>query len=137
MDFANYEEGVIYKIYCKDPSVKNFYIGSTVDFHKRKIAHKTSYNNENCKSHNLLLYNFIRDNGGWDNWNIEIIEKIKFIYRTELREKEKFWIEKEESSLNVGIILTKEEREKKKEEKKQYQREYQKKYIEKYKKLKN
>ena len=134
MDFANYEEGVIYKIYCKDPSVKNLYIGSSVNFHKRKMAHKSSCNNENCKNYNLLLYNFIRDNGGWDNWNTEIIEKIKFIYRTELREKEKFWIEKEKSSLNVGIILTKEDKEKKKEE---YQEEYQKKYIEKYKKLKN
>ncbi len=115
MDFANYEEGVIYKIYCKDNSVKNIYIGSTVDFHKRTIAHKSSCNNKDCKKYNLPLYNFIRDNGGWDNWSIEIIEEIKFIYRTKLREKEKFWIEKEKSSLNVGIILTKEEKEKRKD----------------------
>lgn len=115
MDFANYEEGVIYKIYCKDNSVKNIYIGSTVNFHKRKIAHKSSCNNEDCTNYNLPVYNFIRDNGGWDNWSIEIIEEIKFIYRTELREKEKFWIEKEQSSLNVGIILTKEEKEKRKD----------------------
>ena len=134
MDFANYEEGVIYKIYCKDPSVKNLYIGSSVNFHKRKMAHKSVVYNENAKHHNLLLYEFIRDNGGWDNWNIDIIEKIKFIYRTELREKEKFWIEKEKSTLNVGIILTKKEKEKREEEKR---KEYQKQYIEKCKKLKN
>ena len=40
----NFDNACIYKIQCKDPSVKDIYIGSTCRFNKRKIEHKSRYN---------------------------------------------------------------------------------------------
>ena len=56
----------LYKIFKEGD--ENFYIGSTNDFVKRKIIHK-----HYCKTKDLKLYQYIRENGGWDNWNMEII----------------------------------------------------------------
>ena len=46
----------------------NFYIGSTEDFNRRKIEHKYR-----CKTKDFKLYKYIRENGGWSSWNMEII----------------------------------------------------------------
>ena len=37
MDYSNI---IIYKIYCKDPSITDVYVGQTSNFAKRKCAHK-------------------------------------------------------------------------------------------------
>jgi len=44
----------------------NSYIGSTTDFDKRKSHHKDAYNKEKT----YKLYQFIRENGGWDNFDM-------------------------------------------------------------------
>ena len=64
----------IYKIVCDDlPDY--VYVGSTTNFTNRKCTHKTSCNNINCKGYNYKIYSTIRDNGGWDNWRIVIINE--------------------------------------------------------------
>ena len=47
----------------------NSYIGSTKDFRKRLWGHKTRCYSGNNKS-NFQLYKFIRDNEGWDNFDM-------------------------------------------------------------------
>ena len=62
----------IYKLKSMNPEVKEFYIGSTIQKLKKRIdAHKTNYN----KNMNSKVYNYIRDNGGWDTWTYEIIQE--------------------------------------------------------------
>ena len=63
----------IYKICCNDNSVEGFYIGSTINFRVRKSNHKSNCNGNkvNCK-----IYKTIRENGGWENWRIVIVEQI-------------------------------------------------------------
>ena len=63
----------IYKIYCLDSDIKDFYIGSSKKFKKRKMSHKFNCNNENRKSYNIKLYKFIRANGGYNNFDYEIL----------------------------------------------------------------
>ena len=65
-----YSDTVIYKIVCNDLEVKEFYVGSTTNFRNRKYQHKSDCNNEGRYHYNLKLYQFIRSNGGWDNWLI-------------------------------------------------------------------
>ena len=62
MDYSN---TIIYKIFCKDTSIKEAYIGHTTNFVKRKSQHKAI-----CKKAfpNNKLYCYIRQYGGWDNW---------------------------------------------------------------------
>jgi len=67
----------IYKIVCNDVSVTDFYVGSTSNIRNRKWDHKSNCNNENCKKYNQKIYQTIRDNGGWDNWRIVILEEMK------------------------------------------------------------
>ena len=67
---------IIYKLVKNDDYDNvNIYIGSTTDFIRRKNAHKTVCCNEKSKGHNDKKYQYIRDNGGWDNWNMIEIEK--------------------------------------------------------------
>ena len=71
----DYSKNIIYKIVCNDLSVEDCYVGHTTDMSKRKYAHKYVCNNENCKGYNYKIYKIIRQNGGWDNWNMVLVEK--------------------------------------------------------------
>jgi len=100
---ANYLDTVIYSIYCMDESINETYIGHTTDFCQRYKGHKSSGNNELSKSYNNKVYKIIRDNGGWDNWEMKIIEDYPCDNVNEARERERYWIEFFSSSLNVLI----------------------------------
>ena len=69
----DYSNTLFYKIYCIDPSVNDLYIGHTTNFVQRKHAHKQGCKNAKSSNYTCKLYNFIRANKGWDNWNMEII----------------------------------------------------------------
>ena len=61
---------VVYKIYCKDVTVSDVYIGHTTNFYSRKKCHEKS-----CTTSSAKVYVFIRDHGGWDNWCMDMLEK--------------------------------------------------------------
>lgn len=67
-----YDKFVIYII--KHIYSDNFYIGSTDNFSSRKSKHKKTTYNRVKKSYHRKLYKFIRENKGWDNFTIEILE---------------------------------------------------------------
>jgi hypothetical protein len=69
----DYSNTIFYKIFCKDPAIKELYVGLTTNFVQRRHAHKQSCKNEKASNHNCKLYNTIRNAGGWDNWQMEII----------------------------------------------------------------
>ena len=75
MTNIDYSKTVIYKIVCKNEDVKDVYVGSTVNFKRRITEHKYSCNNEKSVNYNLKVYQTIRDNNGWENY--DIIEIIK------------------------------------------------------------
>jgi hypothetical protein len=84
-----YNNGIIYKLCCKDPNITDIYIGSTTNFTKRKCEHKTVCNNTNSKHYNQYKYEFIRENGGWDNWDMIEIIKVNCNDKYELQAKER------------------------------------------------
>jgi len=100
---ANYSKTVIYKIQCKDENVSDIYIGHTTNFKQRNNLHKSNCNIVTSKGYNYKIYKIIRENGGWDNWNMTIIEEYPCENVNQARERERYWIEKESSSLNVSI----------------------------------
>ena len=97
---TDYSNTIIYKICCKDPTIKEIYIGHTTNFTQRKNSHKTLCCNENNKNHNRYVYQFIRQNGGWNNWNMIQIEKQPFKNKREAEAHEHCWIEKLNALLN-------------------------------------
>ncbi len=77
----------IYKICCDDCPEFN-YVGSTKAFRQRKSQHMKDCYNENSQKYNLKLYTTIRENGGWDNWRMVLIEECDGISFTQARIKE-------------------------------------------------
>jgi hypothetical protein len=100
---ANYLNTVIYEIKCKDENITDVYIGHTTNFNQRYRMHKSSCNNENQKNHHCRVYKTIRENGGWDHWEMVGIENYPCDNVNEARERERYWIELLSSSLNVTM----------------------------------
>ena len=92
--------GYIYKLVCSDPTITEFYIGSTKSIRGRKNAHKTSCNNENDIHYNIPVYKYIRENGGFDNWIMIVIEEYEYEKKFELHSRERYYIEQLKPSLN-------------------------------------
>lgn len=95
-------EYFIYKIYCKDDTITDIYIGYTKHIQKRWNKHKSNCNNENHKEYNNYKYQFIRDNGGIANWNIIEIERL-VCDKDEAFIRERYWIETLQTNLNKVI----------------------------------
>jgi hypothetical protein len=65
----DYTKTIIYKLINYDyPEL--VYVGSTTNFTNRKRHHKCNCQNEKTKGYNLKVYVNIRENGGWENWNM-------------------------------------------------------------------
>ena len=122
----NYENTIIYKIVCNDLNINDIYIGHTTDFYKRKSLHKSACNNEKSIKYNYKIYQTIRDNGGWSNWSMIQIEIYSCKNNREAESRERYWIEKLNSKLNIYIPTRtkKEYYENNKEEILQYCKEY-------------
>ena len=89
---TDYTKIVIYKLVHKeDYDNANIYIGSTSNFTKRKSQHKFSCLNEKDKKYNQKNYQSIRNNGGWDEWNMIEIEKYPCNDKREAETKEEYW----------------------------------------------
>ena len=128
----NYQNGLIYKLCSKDTDITDIYIGSTTSFRHRKINHKSDCNNEKGRNYNYDVYKFIRENGGWENWDMILIEYYKCDTKLELEKREREVIENLKPSLNRFIpTRTKKEYDKIKYEKnKEQYKEYFKDYYE-------
>ena len=110
-----YQNGVIYKIYCNDDTVKPYYIGSSINFKNRIKSHKDAVENPNNIEYDAYKYTYIRNHGGWSNWTMKIIKYVQCNSRKELEDKEFKFIN--EGCLNaIKKRLTPEDKIKRKEE---------------------
>jgi len=96
----DYSNTIFYKISCKSEDNDELYIGHTTNFVQRKSAHKNSCKNPKSSSYPLKLYKTIRDCGGWDNWNMEIIAFRNCNDSREARKTEQEYYEKLGATLN-------------------------------------
>ncbi len=125
-----FQNSSIYKICCKNTEINKIYIGSTADFNTRKINHKAK-----CKNtkNNYYVYQYIRENGGWNNFEMVEIKKVKCDTKKELRTIERQVEETFDNTLNKNkAILTPEERYIYKKEYREKHRDKQKLYYIKY-----
>jgi len=123
-----YNKSIIYQITCNNPQITDTYIGSTTDFKKRINTHKSNCNNENSKDYNLKVYQYIRENGNWDNFTFNILEEYSCENKKQLESQERYYIELLKPTLN-GRIPTRtveEYYEDNRDKLLEYQKEYQK-----------
>lgn len=91
----------IYSLSSLTGDVKYTFIGSTKDVNKRRFVYK----NRVLGDEKGALYECIRTNGGWDNWELKQIDSFVCKTRDEAKEKEKEWIEKIQNLENPPICL--------------------------------
>jgi hypothetical protein len=99
----DYAKNFNYKIVCKDLSITDSYAGSSTNWSKRKNCHKSSCNNENSKKYHLKVYQFIREHGGWNNWNMILIEYYPCKTQLESAQRERYWTETLKATLNCQV----------------------------------
>jgi hypothetical protein len=96
----DYSNTLFYKIYCVNPDITDMYIGHTTNFIQRKYAHKQCTANSKSPIYNSKLYTYIRNHGGWDNWNMEIIAFHKCEDKYVAREYEQKYFKEYKATLN-------------------------------------
>lgn len=90
----------IYWIYSNTEGVTRCYVGQTSDFDKRKSTHKSCCNNDKLRAYHYEVYKYIRDNGGWDAFIIEVLEIIQDGYEETAGHRELYWIKQKNADLN-------------------------------------
>lgn len=80
---------VVYKITCKE-NLNLFYIGSSNNLCRRKIEHKSICKNPNSHSYHLKVYDIIRNNGNFENFEFDIIETVEL--QKDLKDREEYYI---------------------------------------------
>jgi polyhydroxyalkanoate synthesis regulator phasin len=92
---------IIYKLKCTNPMIGNCYIGHTVNFNNRKRVHKNDCTTEGGTNYHFKVYQFIREHGGWDAWEMVPIDEV-FGTKTQARIREQYWMNKERPDLNTN-----------------------------------
>ena len=89
----DYSNTIIYKLCCNDPSITDVYVGHTTNFTRRKQEHKACCNNPKGKNYNFYVYEFIRDHGGFENWDMIVLETKSCTDGNDARKLEREWFE--------------------------------------------
>ena len=97
----DYSKTYFYKIVCKDTSITDCYVGHTTDFTKRKSQHKSNSNNQKHKEYYYFVYQFIRNNGNWDNFEMVLINVECCENGFVARQRERFYKEQLKATLNI------------------------------------
>ena len=126
-------KGFVYVIKCKDENIKDCYIGSTKNLCRRKKQHKSDCNNPNSKAYNYKVYEFIRNNGGFDNFTVETIKEVEVENKKELSqfELEQYTLLQPSLNCNNPLIEIDNKEYHRKYYKTKYQDYHKKRYIEK------
>jgi hypothetical protein len=101
MKVIDYSNTIMYKLVPNDVNLDLIYIGSTTNFRARKAVHKNICNNENDKAYNYKVYQMIRNNGGWCEWSMIVIEKYPCNDSYECRKRERELMEQYNANLNM------------------------------------
>ena len=118
---------LIYKLECKNQEeCEEIYVGSTYNWNKRVEKHRATSKYPHKEGHNQLKYQIIRENGGWENWNMICIEECDETIQTdkEASKIEEKWRKELDAKMNM----------KKAHRTKEDLQEYQKNYTEKWRK---
>jgi hypothetical protein len=103
----DYSKSCVYRLIHKHTT---YYVGSTTNFVKRKAQHKYDCNTENRKAYDFPLYKFVRETGGWEAWDMILIESYPECKTSEeLRKYERFHYDIIRPELNLIRPYTTEE----------------------------
>ena len=91
---------MIYKIESDDIHVRDVYVGSTTDFVRRKNFHKKNCSDTESSNYNSKIHKFIRENGGWDHFEMVLVAKTPCDDKSEALSLEKHYSKQLNATLN-------------------------------------
>ena len=100
----NFTQSTIYHIRCIATRAV-IYVGSTTSFGQRESGHKHKCNNVNGVHYHYPIYAHIRDNGGWDLFEVIPVAHLQLNNKTELRIAEQFEMDKHTDLRNVNYAV--------------------------------
>ena len=108
----DYTNTIIYKIQHTEKE-ELIYVGHTTDFTKRKSAHKAYANTKEGKPYNRQLYKMIRENGGWEMFNMIEIKKFSCDTKREAEAEEDKVMRELKATMNMirAFVSVEEKRE--------------------------
>lgn len=92
-----------YLISCKDSAITACYVGSTNNYSNRCREHYSRSQNNKDPAFTKKLYQFIRANGGWDNWEINLLDTIELFDKRLIRAFEQNLICYYQAELNSNL----------------------------------
>lgn len=101
MENRDFSKSVIYCITPKDDKETILYVGSSTDYKKREIKHKKNIYD---KTHyNCILYKYIKERGGFKNFEFNVLEEFEAQNKYDLLKRERFYFNKHQPILNSVI----------------------------------
>lgn len=100
----DYSKTIMYKLVCKDLAIKELYVGATTNWSNRQHNHKLNCNNENRDQYHFKVYQFIRKNGGFDNWNMIMVEEYSCDNKLQSDAREHYFTELLGAKLNMNVV---------------------------------
>ena len=97
---CDYSKTVIYRIVCRDSTIPDIYVGHSTNLKIRIRQHKLNCMNEKSAAYNIPVYKFIRENGGWNNWQVLKIEEYPCETKNHACIRERHWLLEYGASLN-------------------------------------
>ena len=91
---------MIYKIEIDDIHVRDVYVGSTTDFARRKNFHKKNCSDTESSNYDSKIHRFIRENGGWGNFEMVLVAKTPCDDKSEALSLERDYSKKLNATLN-------------------------------------
>jgi hypothetical protein len=70
---------------------------------KRKYGHKFHCQNEKSLHHHYKIYQTIRENGGWTNWEMKPIEEFPCKNKKQQLIREQYWIDRLKPVMNSYV----------------------------------
>ncbi len=105
------DDYIMYIICPRNKELDFCYVGHTSNYISRKNQHKVQAKNPNLSKSHQKLYDTIRNNGGWDEWEMVEIEQFKGKTKMEARIREQELIEKHNANLNtLNAYISEEQR---------------------------
>ena len=134
----DYSKCIIYKIQHKDNN-DLLYVGHTTNFTKRKYEHKSGVNNVKGNAYNHKVYQMIRENGGWLDFNMVEVKDFPCENNRQATTEEDRIMREMKATLNTirASHSRKEYRQDNKEQIKEYKQQYNEKNKEKIQEHKN
>jgi hypothetical protein len=99
----NYAKSMFYQLVCRDPSITERYVGFTTNKYNRLQYHIEACTDPQNIGYGFKVYKFIRNHGGFDNWEMRILEVKPCKDKFEARRRERYWVEELKAELNSQV----------------------------------